>query len=70
MIEVLQFIFSGFWVWAGCMFAGGAVINGLALCLGRLLRSINVVFRGWPPPHLDADGDWKPKTADDEADTK
>lgn len=26
----------------------------------RLLRTIKVVARGWPPPHLDADGDWRP----------
>lgn len=25
----------------------------------RVLRTILVVARGWPPPHLDADGDWK-----------
>jgi len=25
----------------------------------RILRTILVVARGWPPPHLDADGDWK-----------
>jgi hypothetical protein len=24
-----------------------------------LLRTINVVVRGWPPSHLDASGDWK-----------
>lgn len=27
----------------------------------RLLRTINVCVRGWPPAHLDADGDWKPE---------
>ena len=26
----------------------------------RILRTLNVVFRGWPPEHLDADGDFKP----------
>ncbi len=25
----------------------------------RLLRTIKVLFRGWPPEHLDADGDFK-----------
>lgn len=32
----------------------------LKLC-SRILRSINVAVRGWPPEHLDADGDWKPE---------
>ncbi len=25
----------------------------------RVLRTLLVIARGWPPPHLDADGDWK-----------
>jgi hypothetical protein len=25
----------------------------------RILRTLLVIARGWPPPHLDADGDWK-----------
>lgn len=27
--------------------------------LNRFFRSRNVKNAGWPPPHLDADGDWK-----------
>ena len=23
----------------------------------RMIRSANILFRGWPPAHLDADGD-------------
>jgi len=26
----------------------------------RILRTIRVAARGWPPPHCDADGDFKP----------
>jgi len=29
--------------------------------LSRTYRMIMVSARGWPPPHLDADGDWKPE---------
>ena len=25
----------------------------------RILRTIKVIFRGWPPEHLDADGDFR-----------
>lgn len=33
----------------------------LTIKLGaRVLRTINIVCRGWPPEHLDADGDWEP----------
>ncbi len=31
----------------------------------RGYRTINVVCRGWPPAHLDADGDWKPDPKSD-----
>ena len=31
----------------------------MRLC-NRVLRTINICIRGWPPNHLDADGDWKP----------
>ncbi len=30
-------------------------------CWNRLLRHLSVRRRGWPPEHLDADGDWMPK---------
>ena len=28
----------------------------------RILRTIKVLFRGWPPEHLDADGDFNQLT--------
>jgi hypothetical protein len=30
-----------------------------ARVVGRTYRTIMVCVRGWPPAHLDADGDWK-----------
>lgn len=34
----------------------------MAIKLGsRILRTLNIAVRGWPPAHLDADGDWKPE---------
>lgn len=27
----------------------------------RWIRHKNIVAKGWPPPHLDADGDFKPE---------
>jgi hypothetical protein len=33
----------------------------------RLMRTIKVCVRGWPPEHLDADGDWKPEPKHEEA---
>lgn len=31
----------------------------------RLCRVVAVACRGWPPAHLDADGDFKPQPKDD-----
>ncbi len=28
--------------------------------INRILRTIRIARYGWPPAHLDADGDWKP----------
>lgn len=36
------------------------------LIVNRVLRSVKVLCRGWPPPHLDADGDWRPLPKDPE----
>ena len=31
-----------------------------ASLITRLYRAVMVSARGWPPEHLDADGDWRP----------
>lgn len=31
------------------------------LCWNRLMRHLNIRRAGWPPTHLDADGDFKPE---------
>lgn len=31
----------------------------------RLCRLLVVLVRGWPPAHLDADGNWKPEPKKD-----
>lgn len=37
------------------------LVTGLAFrCWNRFMRHLNVRKHGWPPAHLDADGDWKP----------
>ena len=33
----------------------------------RLMRHLNIRRAGWPPPHCDADGDFKPAPKTDEA---
>lgn len=38
----------------------GSVMLTIRFCWNRLLRHLNIRKAGWPPSHLDADGDWKP----------
>lgn len=42
----------GAWAYLICL--------GLLRTANRALRTIKVALRGWPPAHLDADGDWPP----------
>lgn len=46
-------------------FIGAVILVELAakVCV-RVIRMLTVWVRGWPPPHLDADGDWRPETED------
>lgn len=54
MLELLQFVLSGFWIFIGFLIIlSVAVIVPLQL----FLRYLNIRKHGWPPPYLDADGD-------------
>lgn len=64
-MELFKFIFSDFWIWAGTMFAGAGLLNFISYiantmfrCWNRFMRHLNIRKAGWPPSHLDADGDW------------
>jgi hypothetical protein len=65
MKEILNIAFSGFWPFVGMtiILNGVAyfVVNGLLRLWTRLMRMLMVSKHGWPPEHLDADGDWKPE---------
>lgn len=55
-----------FLTWCALWLAWGPIwltmqVVGLTYKLiSRVLRLLIVAIRGWPPHHLDADGDWKP----------
>lgn len=55
----------GFWLafWLA-VFAYG-LARGLINLTNRAFRMVLVSLRGWPPAHLDADGDWRPSTSSD-----
>lgn len=59
MKEILEYATSSFCVFIGCFSLTTVVLHyGLRIVI-RFLRMFNIVLRGWPPPHLDADGDFK-----------
>ncbi len=63
MKQIIEIAFSGFWQFVGMMIllngAAYFLVNGFVRLWTRFLRMIMVYKHGWPPPHLDADGDWK-----------
>lgn len=58
----------GFLAWCALWLVWGFIALAMAAfdvsfrLLNRILRTIKVCVRGWPPAHLDADGDFKPTT--------
>lgn len=56
--------------WVGGILSTFIVLGGLCLLntilklFNRIFRSLNIMIRGWPPSHLDGDGDWKPSNED------
>jgi len=68
--KILEIAFSDFWSFIGMMILlnGSAyfAVNGLLKMWSRFLRMLMVRKHGWPPSHLDADGDWKPEAKEDD----
>ena len=59
MIHLLEFIFASSWHFLGVCFIGAFLVKCLVVIWSRFMRMLMVRKHGWPPPHLDADGDWK-----------
>ena len=63
MDKILEIAFSGFWsfcgiTWLIAMFLTIS-LNFISKIVSRSIRGNNIKQHGWPPSHLDADGDWK-----------
>lgn len=61
MLELLKYLLSDFWI-----FIGGSIllnglfyftVNGVITIFKLFFRHLNIRKHGWPPNHLDADGD-------------
>ncbi len=62
-MNIWQFV-DRHWFLAFCIICAvyGAITAPIGLA-HRFIRHRNIVARGWPPSHLDADGGWKPEKA-------
>lgn len=65
MEKILEIAFIGFWQFVGMVILLNTVayfiVNGLLKIWSRFMRMLMVRKHGWPPSHLDADGDFKDK---------
>ncbi len=51
----------GFWQFVALWCLMHTAFFVLRVCIRRFTSMVRVCVRGWPPAHLDADGDWKPR---------
>lgn len=62
-MQFINFMFSGFLAFVGSYCLITAILyfvcNTVSRIWTRLTRCIMVSIHGWPPSHLDADGDFK-----------
>ncbi len=61
MTELLKFMGEHPWLTLALALIAGSTITSVLFRLpNRIIRHLNVRRVGWPPAHLDADGDFKP----------
>jgi len=59
MEKIIEIAFSGFWQFVGMCILVGIPLNFIFRMYNRTLRCLNLKRNGWPPEHVDADGDFK-----------
>lgn len=58
-MEIVKFIFSSFWIWFGAFMLLSIPFESIVRIVTLLIRGSNISKHGWPPTHLDADGDFR-----------
>lgn len=64
MIEILQFVFSSFWIWLGTIILIGLPLKFIFKIYNYTLRHWNIHKHGYPQ-NCDADGDFLNNTNND-----
>lgn len=62
MEELIAFIFSGFWIYAGFFLLLCVFLQFLQSAWHTFWRHYTIRKHGYPPPHCDADGEFKQET--------
>lgn len=57
MVQVLEFMFQGFWRFVGCAILLQMFLTTIFKMWNRFWRHWNIRKHGYPPDHCDADGD-------------
>lgn len=63
MPHFIDTIFSGFWPFMGFLLIVGLGVRTIMFVYNRTMRMLMVRKQGWPPAHIDADGDWPDKSS-------
>lgn len=66
MTQLIEIGFSGFWQFMGLLIVMHYFVNLIRSMWIRFMRMLMVRKHGWPPAHLDADGDWEPESKSDD----
>ena len=69
MTDLYSHVFGDHWAMATLTILCATAVASLTVSLAivfviRFFRFLILAFRGWPPLHLDADGDWPPHLKD------
>lgn len=59
MSEFLNWAGQHPWLFTLLVLVCAQIIGGCITIVNRIIRHFNIRAKGWPPPHLDADGDWQ-----------
>lgn len=53
----IRFLFSSFWIFIGFIVILTIVLQAIIIIISRIIRRSILIKCGWPPAHVDSDGD-------------
>jgi hypothetical protein len=63
--KLIEIAFSGFWHFIGAMIILTLILKSILIAITSFTRMAMIRKHGWPPAHLDADGDLVNKSTED-----